>query len=182
VLSPFPVPTPFPETPYPIPLLLLLWGCSFTYPPTPTFPPLIPIHWGIYRAFLGPRISPPIDVWQGHPLLHMQLEPCILLGGGLVPGNSGMFWLVDIIFFPMGLQTPSAPSVLKEMKYKKHKSYQHHCWTKEDRRKERGQQPLGPPGGIVLFQFYYFGGPFTSAHHSFPFCLSCSVFHIFWNE
>jgi hypothetical protein len=29
-------------------------------------------HW----AFTGPRASLPIDVWQGHPLLHMQLEPC----------------------------------------------------------------------------------------------------------
>ena len=34
------------------------------------------------------------------------------LVGGLVPGNSGEIWLVDIDVHPMGLQTPSAPSVL----------------------------------------------------------------------
>ena len=28
-----------------------------------------------HRAFTGPRASPPIDVKQGHPRLHMQLEP-----------------------------------------------------------------------------------------------------------
>jgi hypothetical protein len=37
-------------------------------------------HW----AFTGRRESPPIDGRQGHPLLHMQLEPwvspCVLFG------------------------------------------------------------------------------------------------------
>jgi hypothetical protein len=28
-----------------------------------------------HQSFSGPRVSPPIDVQQGHPLLHMQLEP-----------------------------------------------------------------------------------------------------------
>jgi hypothetical protein len=51
----------------------LLWGCSSTHPPTPTSLPSIPLHQGIYQAFIGPRASPPIDAWQGHPLLHMQL-------------------------------------------------------------------------------------------------------------
>jgi hypothetical protein len=33
--------------------------------------------------------------------------------GGLIPGSSGGgVWLVDIVVLPMGLQTPSAPSVL----------------------------------------------------------------------
>jgi hypothetical protein len=58
-------------------LPLLLWGCSSTPTPTSTSPPLIPLHWGFYAAFIGPRTSPPIDAWQGHPLLHMQLEPCV---------------------------------------------------------------------------------------------------------
>jgi len=34
------------------------------------------------------------------------------LVGGLVPGNSGGVWLVDIVVLPLVLQTPSAPSVL----------------------------------------------------------------------
>jgi hypothetical protein len=38
------------------------------------------------------------------------------LFGGLVPGSSGGWrgeiWLVDIVVPPMGLQTPTAPSVL----------------------------------------------------------------------
>ena len=44
-----------------------------------------------HQAFTGPRASPSIDVQQGHPLLHMQLEPwappCVLFGG-LLPGRS----------------------------------------------------------------------------------------------
>jgi hypothetical protein len=34
------------------------------------------------------------------------------LVGGLVPGSSEDLWLVDIIVLPMGLQTPSVPSVI----------------------------------------------------------------------
>jgi hypothetical protein len=34
---------------------------SPTYPPTPTTLLSIPLHWGIYQAFIGPRTSPPID-------------------------------------------------------------------------------------------------------------------------
>jgi hypothetical protein len=53
--------------------------------------------------------------WQGRPLLHMQLEPCVLLGWWLSPwelwGRGGVC-LVDIVVLPMGWQTPSAPSVL----------------------------------------------------------------------
>jgi hypothetical protein len=64
-----------PPMPSPLPLL--------TNPPTPAS-----LSWHCptlgYQAFTGPRASPPIDVPQGHPLLHMQLEPwvppCVLLG------------------------------------------------------------------------------------------------------
>jgi hypothetical protein len=46
-----------------------------------------------HRAFTRPRVSPLIDVPQGHHLLHMQLNPwvppCVLFVGGLVPGSSG---------------------------------------------------------------------------------------------
>jgi hypothetical protein len=61
------------------------------------------------------RTSPPINSWQGHPLLHMQLEPCVILCWWLSPwefwGGEGV-WLVDIAVLPVGLQTPSTPSVL----------------------------------------------------------------------
>jgi hypothetical protein len=93
---------------------LLLWRCSSTHPPTPTSLPLIPLHWGIYRAFIGPRTSPPTDSWQDHSLLHLQLEPCVLLGWWLSPWELwgwGAVWLVYIVVLPMRLQTPSTPSV-----------------------------------------------------------------------
>ena len=60
---------------------------------------------------MGPRAMPYIDA-QGHPLLHMTepwLPPCVLVGWWLRPWE---LWFVDIIDLPMGLQTPSAPSVL----------------------------------------------------------------------
>jgi hypothetical protein len=81
-----------PEPPYPIPLPLLLWLCSHTHPPTsasPLWHPSTLWQW----AFTGPRASPPIDVLQGHSLLHIQLEPwvppCVLFSWCLVPGSSG---------------------------------------------------------------------------------------------
>jgi hypothetical protein len=87
VLSPSPAPPPphFREPLIPFPVALLLWGCSSTHPPTPASKALIPLHWGIYQAFKGPRAFPPIDAWQSHPLLHMWLEPCVLLGWCLSP-------------------------------------------------------------------------------------------------
>jgi len=64
---------------------LLLWWCSSTHPHTPASWCSIPLHWGIYGPFIGPRTSLPIDAWQGHPLLSMQLKPCVLLGCWLSP-------------------------------------------------------------------------------------------------
>jgi hypothetical protein len=95
---------PIPEPPIPFPLPLLLWGCPSTHPPSPTSQSLIPLHWDICQAFIGPRTSAPIDAWQGHPLLHMQLKPCVFLGWWLSPGSSGwQVWLVDIVVLSMGL-------------------------------------------------------------------------------
>jgi hypothetical protein len=59
--------------------------CFYESVPTPTHPlpppcPQFSYTGGIYRVFKGPRASPPTDAWQGHPLLHMQLETCALLG------------------------------------------------------------------------------------------------------
>ena len=97
------------KTPYPIPLPLL------TNPPTPT-------SWSWhsptlgYRAFTGLRTSLPIDDQQGHPLLHIQLEPwvlpCVPFGWWFSPWELWEYWLVHIIVPPMGLQMPSAPLVL----------------------------------------------------------------------
>jgi hypothetical protein len=102
--------TPPPEALYTIPPLpLLLWGSSPTYPPTPAS---LPWHSLGHRAFTGPRASPPIDAQQGRPLLHMWLEPWVLFGWWFSPWELWGYWLVHIAVPPMGLQTPSAPSVL----------------------------------------------------------------------
>ena len=107
---------PLQKSSIPSSLPLLLWGCSCTHPPIPSFthPQHSPMlgHW----TFPGSRASSPIDAHQGHPLLHMLLEPwvppCVLLGWWFSPWELlGGFWFVDIVL-PMGLQTPSAPSVL----------------------------------------------------------------------
>jgi hypothetical protein len=54
-------------------------SCFYEGVPPPPLP-FIPLQWGIYRAFVEPRISPPIGAWQGCPLIHMQLESCVFLG------------------------------------------------------------------------------------------------------
>jgi hypothetical protein len=68
-----------------------------------------------HQVSTGPRASLPIDARQGHPLLHMQLEPwvpsCVLFGWWFSPWELCWVWLVDVVL-PMELQTPSAPSVL----------------------------------------------------------------------
>ena len=75
--------------------------------------PTLPLH--RHRVFTRPRAYPPIVVRQGHPLLYMLLEPwvppCLLLGWWFSPWDLWGIWLVDIVVLPMGLQTPSAPSV-----------------------------------------------------------------------
>ena len=49
------------ETPHPILLSPASMRVFLHPPPTSTSLPSIPLHWGIYRAFIGPRTSPPID-------------------------------------------------------------------------------------------------------------------------
>jgi hypothetical protein len=111
MLSPFLV---FPlETLY----LLLLTPASVSVlrPPTPAFLPSNSPTLE-HRAFTGPRAFSPIDAQQDHPLLHMRQEqwvpPCVLFGWWFSPRELWEIWLVDIVVLPMGLQTPSAPSVL----------------------------------------------------------------------
>jgi hypothetical protein len=48
-------------------LPLLLWGRSSTHLLTPTSPPLIPLHWGIYWAFIEPKTSLPFDAYMTRP-------------------------------------------------------------------------------------------------------------------
>ena len=100
--------SPTPKLPIPSPLPLLLWGCSPTHPPTPTSLPWHSPTLG-HGVFTGPRASPLIDVWQGHPLLHMWLEqwvpPCVLFGWWFSPWELWDIWLVDTVVLPMGLQT-----------------------------------------------------------------------------
>ena len=107
VLSPFQPPLGKPLFPHPSPFFY-----EGDPPTTNTSLSSIPLHlhWSIYQAFIGPRTSPPIDAWQGHPLLYMQLEPCVLLGWWLSHFELWRIWLVDIVVLPMVLQTPSAPS------------------------------------------------------------------------
>ena len=112
MLSPFPVSplqTTYHISPPPASMRMFLNLSTHSCLPTLNSPTL-----GHLSVFIGPRTSPPIDAWQGHLLLHIQLEPCVLLDWWLSPWE---LWgegclLVDIVVLPMGLQTPSAPSVL----------------------------------------------------------------------
>jgi hypothetical protein len=62
----------------------------------------------LYRT----KTSPTTDARQCHPLLHMlHIRPCVLFARWFSPWELWGVWLADIVL-PMGLQTPSAPSVL----------------------------------------------------------------------
>jgi len=84
----------------------------FLHPTTHPLPAFLPWCSPILRvpALAWPRASPPIGAQQGHPLLHMQLEPwvcpCVLFGWCFSPWE---LWLVGIVL--MILQPPSAPSI-----------------------------------------------------------------------
>jgi hypothetical protein len=69
-----------------------------------------------HRAFIEQRASIPIDDLEGHPLLHMQLEPwvppSVLFALWFNPWYLWGYKLVHILVPPMGIQTPSAPWVL----------------------------------------------------------------------
>ena len=87
--------------------------CFYEGVPSPTQLPQSPsivLHWGISKVFIEPRTSPPMESWQGSPLLHMQLEPCV--GWWLSPWMLWGVWLVDNFVLPMRFETPSGLSVL----------------------------------------------------------------------
>jgi hypothetical protein len=77
----------------------------YPHPPTPDSPPWhFPTlgHW----VFTGQRTSPPIDDQQGHPLLHLWLEPwvppCVLFGWWHSPWESGESGWLILLFFLWG--------------------------------------------------------------------------------
>jgi hypothetical protein len=55
---------------------------------------------------MGPRVSFPTDVQQGHPLLYMRLEPwvplCVFFGWWFSPWELWEIWLVHIVVPLMG--------------------------------------------------------------------------------
>lgn len=69
-------PTLTPYHPSPLPSPLPVWECSSTNPLSPVPPLQHPPRLG-HQPFTGTRTCPPIDVRQGHPLLHMYLESWI---------------------------------------------------------------------------------------------------------
>ena len=81
--------------------------------PLPLTCPPITLHWGIETS-QDQRTT--TDVQQGHPWLHMQLEPCfppcVLFVWWFSPRELWRIWLVHIVVPPMGLQPHSTPSVL----------------------------------------------------------------------
>jgi hypothetical protein len=98
MLSPFLV-SPLLETSYPIPppqASIGLFLYSSTHPLLPPCPPFL--YTGESLRPIGPRTTLPTDAWQGHPMLHMSLEPCVLLGWWLIPGISGGWGLVGWYF------------------------------------------------------------------------------------
>jgi hypothetical protein len=72
-------------------------------PPSPAHQPTHSHFWPWHSptlghaAFIWPKASPPIDVWLGHPLLHMQLKPwvppCVLFGWWFSPWELWRYWL-----------------------------------------------------------------------------------------
>jgi len=120
---------PFPSFPSinslscpPSPFFYEGFPCFPTQPPTSSCLPALTFLYmgggaeGALRqgcpALAESRVSPPIGAQKGHPLLHMQLEPwicpCVLFGWWF---SLWEHWVIRIVVF-LGLQTPSAPSVL----------------------------------------------------------------------
>jgi hypothetical protein len=78
ILSPFLVCLP-PGNPLPHPPSPCFYeGVPPLKPPTPSSLPLIPPILGHLLSLNRIKDHSSIDGWQEHPLLHMQLEPCVL--------------------------------------------------------------------------------------------------------
>jgi hypothetical protein len=115
MLSHFPI-TPS-QTPHSIPLSFASKSLLL-HPPIHSLPPhpcSIPLLWGI---------KPPQDLVPPFPLMPNKVVLCYMcsrshglahvysLVGGLVPGSSEKSSFLITVVLPMGLQSPSAPSVL----------------------------------------------------------------------
>ena len=68
ILNVIPLPSLLETTYYilPFPASMKMFLHPPTYLPTPTSLPSIPLCWGIYPAFIGPKTSPPIDALSSH--------------------------------------------------------------------------------------------------------------------
>jgi hypothetical protein len=89
--------------------------CSPTHPlPLPC--PGIALDQDIQPSQNQVSTFPPIDVQQGHTLVHMQLEPwvppCVFFSWWFSPWELSGYCLVHVVVPPIGLQAPSAPLVL----------------------------------------------------------------------
>ena len=114
MISPFPV--SLPESPY----FIVPPSASvsmFPHPPTPESSPWHSPTLG-HQAFTGPRASPPIDVWLGHPL-HIRLEPwvspCVLFDWWFSPWELWGAWLVDIVANPFSSFSPFSNSSIEDL-------------------------------------------------------------------
>jgi hypothetical protein len=75
-----------------------------THPHIPASLPSIPLHWGIYWAFIGPRNSPPIDAYKAILCYICSWSHVYSFVCGLVSGSSGgSGWL--ILFFLWGCKS-----------------------------------------------------------------------------
>jgi hypothetical protein len=105
---------PLQKPPSHSPLLLLLWECSPTHPSTHSRLTILAFLTLGLQAFTGSRAFPPIDVWQVHPLLHMPLEPCVILGWCFSPWE--LWWGGGLVGWyccsSYEVVNPSPPSVL----------------------------------------------------------------------
>ena len=101
------IPSPSPPSP------LSIWRCSIhSSTPASQHTPML-----VHQTATGPRTSPSL-MWDNAILCYMFLEPwiprCILVGWWFNLWELWVFRLVDIVF-PMGCQSPSAPSVLPQV-------------------------------------------------------------------
>jgi hypothetical protein len=113
--------SPFQVSPLNLPitslLSLTLWGCSATHPPTHSHLAALAASYAVAPSFH--RTKGLTSHWcqtdKANSLLYMQLEPwvplCILFCWWFSWELLGV-WLVDVVFLPIGLQTPLASSVL----------------------------------------------------------------------
>ena len=100
------------ETPYSIPPPPAYMRV-LPHPPTYScLPALVFLYTGVTSNLSGPRVSPPTNFQQGHPLSHKCPEPCVFFGWCSSHRELQKFWpIIDTVAPSTGLQTLSALSV-----------------------------------------------------------------------